>query len=53
LFDAVLRADSESRARTLQIWRMNGLINADDWLSIENKNPLPDGKGEMEAREHA
>lgn len=45
LFDAVLRADSESRARTLQIWRMNGLINGDDWLEIENRNPLPDDKG--------
>lgn len=45
LFDALLRADSESRARTLQIWRMNGLINADDWLELENRNPLPNNQG--------
>ena len=46
LFDALLRADSKSRAETLDIWRRNGLINANMWLEIENRNELPDGKGE-------
>lgn len=45
LADNMLRADSKTRAETLQIWRRNGIINADEWLAIENRNPLPGDQG--------
>ena len=45
LADSLLRGDSRTRAEVLQIWRRNGIINADEWREIENKNPLPGGKG--------
>jgi HK97 family phage portal protein len=47
LIEDLLRADSLARAQMLQIWRRNGIINADDWLALENRNPLPDGKGQI------
>ena len=43
LFDALLRADSESRARTLQTWRLNGIINGNEWRALENLNEIPHG----------
>jgi HK97 family phage portal protein len=45
LIDYLLRADSITRATVLQIWRRNGIINADDWLELENRNPLPGNQG--------
>jgi HK97 family phage portal protein len=40
LVDGLLRGDSKSRAETLEIQRRNGVINANDWREIENKNPI-------------
>jgi HK97 family phage portal protein len=45
LIDGLLRGDAEGRAKALWIQRQAGVINADDWNEIENRNPLPDGKG--------
>lgn len=43
----LLRADSITEAQVLQIERRNGVINADDWLEITNRNPLPNGQGRI------
>lgn len=45
LFDALLRGDAESRARSLQTQFLNGALNQDEWREIENRNPLPEGQG--------
>mgnify|MGYP001590120733 FL=1 len=45
--EGLLRGDSKSRAEALQIWRQNGVVNADEWRSIENMNPIPGGKGQI------
>lgn len=47
LIDGLLRGDVKSRSEALQIQRRSGVINADDWAEIENRNPLPDGKGQV------
>lgn len=47
LFDSLLRGDPKSRNEALQIQRRNGIINGDDWCAIENRNPLPDGQGQV------
>ncbi len=46
LLDALLRSKGFERAQMLDIWRRNGIINADEWRSLENLNPLPDGEGQ-------
>jgi len=46
LVDGLLRGDSKSRSEALQIQRRNGIINANDWAEIENRNPLPGDLGE-------
>lgn len=46
LVDALLRADTVSRATASQIEFMNGAINLDEWRARENRNPLPDGQGQ-------
>jgi len=43
----LLRADSITEAQVLQIERRNGVINADDWLEITNRNPLPAKQGQI------
>lgn len=43
--DHILRADSLTRAQVLQIWRRNGILNADEWRGKEEMNPLPGGEG--------
>jgi HK97 family phage portal protein len=45
--DSILRADFKSRQEGLQIQRLNGVISADEWREIEQKNPI-DGKGGAE-----
>lgn len=47
LLDGLLRGDAKSRNEALQIQRMNGIINADEWRAIENLNPLPNGAGQI------
>lgn len=46
LIEDLLRADSMTRAQVLQIWRRNGVINANDWLELENRNPIEGEAGE-------
>jgi len=45
--EGLLRGDSKSRAEALQIWRQNGVVNADEWRGIENMNPIPGGEGKV------
>lgn len=45
LVDGLERADSVARAASLNIQRSAGVINADEWRAVENRNPLPDGAG--------
>lgn len=45
--DAFLRGDFLKRNNGLAIQRQNGVINADEWREIENRNPLPDGAGKI------
>lgn len=47
LADGLLRGDSKTRAEVFQIWRRNGILNADEWRAFENMNELPDGQGEQ------
>jgi HK97 family phage portal protein len=46
LVKALLRADSKTEAEVLQIERRNGIVSANDWLEITNRNPLPGTMGE-------
>lgn len=46
LVDGLLRGDGLSRAQKLQIERQNGIINANEWREIENRNPLEGDDGE-------
>ena len=47
LVDGLLRGDSKARAESLAIQRQNGVVNADEWREIENRNPLPNGEGKV------
>lgn len=45
LVNALLKGDTKSRALMLQMMRQNGIINADQWLELENMNPQENGNG--------
>lgn len=45
--DGLLRGDPLTRAQALQTQRQNGIVNADEWREVENRNPLPDGEGQV------
>lgn len=45
LVDGLLRGDAVTRAQAMQIWRQNGVINANEWRERENLNPLPGTDG--------
>jgi len=47
LIDAFLRGDALTRAQALWIQRQAGVVNADEWRDIENRNPLPNGDGQV------
>lgn len=47
LIDGLLRGDPLVRAQKLWIERQAGVINADEWRAIENRNPLPNGDGQV------
>jgi HK97 family phage portal protein len=47
LVDGLLRGDIKSRSEALQTQRRNGVINANDWAEIENRNPLPGEIGDI------
>lgn len=44
--DGLLRGDILTRTRALQIQAMYGALNVDEWRAVENRNPLPDDKGQ-------
>jgi HK97 family phage portal protein len=46
LLDALLRGDTLSRSQALEVQFRNGVLLGDEWRSIENRNPLPDGVGQ-------
>ncbi|MFF0867638.1 phage portal protein [Nonomuraea sp. NPDC003560] len=46
LVDALLRGDIKSRYEAYAIGRNWGWLSADDVAEMENRNPLPDGRGE-------
>lgn len=46
LVDGYLRGDAKARAEAFAIRWQHGTVNADDWRSAENENPLPDGMGQ-------
>lgn len=47
LVDALLRGDIKSRYEAYAIGRNWGWLSADDIAELENRNPLPDGRGEL------
>lgn len=47
VIEALLRGDAKKQAETLEIERRNGIINADEWRGLGNREPLPDKQGEI------
>lgn len=47
VLDGLLRGDAKTRAEAFQIMRQNGTLNADEWRSFENMNPIEDGSGQV------
>lgn len=47
LVDGLLRGDAKSRNEAYAIQRQWGIINADEWREMENKNPQPNGQGKV------
>lgn len=45
--DSLLRGDLKSRYEAFAIGRQWGWLSADDVLELEDRNPLPDGQGEI------
>jgi Phage portal protein len=46
VLDGLLRGDVQSRTLALQTQFQNGALSLDEWRSLENRNPLPDGQGQ-------
>lgn len=44
--DGLLRGDAKSRAESLNIQRRAGIINANEWRELEDRNPRTDPGGE-------
>lgn len=44
--NALLRGDALTRAQAQEIWRRNGVINANEWRENEDLNPRDDPEGE-------
>lgn len=47
VIEALLRGDAKKQAETLEIERRNGIINADEWRSLGNREPLEEKQGEI------
>ena len=47
LADALLRGDAASRTQALLQQFLHGAVNLDEWRAAENRNPLPDGLGQV------
>lgn len=45
--NAFLRGDIKSRFEALEIAKRNGVINADQWLDLEDMNPQAGGQGQL------
>lgn len=45
--DALLRGDVTSRTAALQKQFFHGALNQDEWREIEDRDPLPDGLGQV------
>lgn len=45
--DGLLRGDLLSRTQALHIQRMDGIISANDWLEVENKNAQEGDQGDI------
>lgn len=43
LVDGLLRGDAMTRAQALAIQRQNGVLSANEWRAIENRNPINGG----------
>jgi HK97 family phage portal protein len=46
VLDGLLRGDVDARTRALQTQFQNGALSLDEWRSLENRNPLPNGAGQ-------
>jgi HK97 family phage portal protein len=46
IVDALLRGDAKSRAEALEIQRRNGIISANEWRELEDRNPRFDPGGD-------
>lgn len=44
--DGLLRGDAMSRNQALAIQRQNGVLSANEWRALENRNPLPGEEGD-------
>lgn len=44
--NALLRGDALTRAQAQEIWRRNGVINANEWRENEDLNPRDDDEGD-------
>lgn len=44
--NALMRGDALTRAQAQEIWRRNGVINANEWRENEDLNPRTDPEGE-------
>lgn len=47
LVDGLLRGDIKSRYEAYAIARQQGFLNVDEIREMENRNPLPDGEGQI------
>lgn len=45
--DGLLRGDTLTRTKALQIQAMYGALNVDEWRAIEERNPLPNKAGQQ------
>jgi hypothetical protein len=45
--DALLRGDALAQAQALEIERQNGIINANEWRALKERNPRADGGGDV------
>lgn len=43
LVDGLLRGDATARANALAVQRQNGVITANEWRALENRNPIDGG----------
>ncbi len=47
VLEALLRGDAHKQAQTLELERKWGITNADEWRALNNREPLPNGLGQI------